>query len=144
MLISPCLFRLEQAELNGLHNKTEILAVLSDFAPIASLFALSVLVGVMILFMSRLLGPFRPTARKLVPYESGMQPYGDAIRRIPVKFYRVAVLFILFDIEVIFFLPWAVVFRDMRFYGLAVMGFFFLVLTVGFVYEWMVGGLEWD
>ncbi len=118
--------------------------MLSDFAPIASLFALSVLVGVMILFMSRMLGPFRPTARKLVPYESGMRPYGDAIRRIPVKFYRVAVLFILFDIEVIFFLPWAVVFRDLRLYGLAVMGFFFLVLTVGFVYEWMVGGLEWD
>ena len=73
-----------------------------------------------------------------------MQPYGEAIRRIPVKFYRVAVLFILFDIEVIFFLSWAVVFRDLRVYGLVVMGVFFFVLTVGFVYEWVVGGLEWD
>lgn len=116
----------------------------SDFAPIVSLLVLSVAVSILIVFMSRLLGPFRPTARKLAPYESGMQPFGAAIRRIPVKFYRVAVLFILFDIEVIFFLPWAAVFRDLRIYGLVVMGFFFFVLTVGFVYEWMVGGLEWD
>jgi NADH-quinone oxidoreductase subunit A len=73
-----------------------------------------------------------------------MQPYGEAIRRIPVRFYRVAVLFILFDIEVIFFLPWAVIFRDLGLYGLSVMGIFFFVLTVGFVYEWKVGGLEWE
>ena len=116
----------------------------SDFAPVVSLLVLSIAVSFLIVFMSRLLGPFRPTARKLAPYESGMQPFGAAIRRIPVKFYRVAVLFILFDIEVIFFLPWAVVFRDLRVYGLVVMGVFFFVLTVGFVYEWMVGGLEWD
>jgi NADH-quinone oxidoreductase subunit A len=118
--------------------------VLSDFAPVLSLLVLAVVVSVVIVFMSRLLGPFRPTARKLAPYESGMQPYGEAIRRIPVKFYRDAVLFILFDIEVIFFLPFAVVFRDFGFYGLAVMGGFFFVLMVGFVYEWKVGGLEWE
>jgi NADH-quinone oxidoreductase subunit A len=116
----------------------------SDFAPIVALLVLTVVVGFIILFMSRILGPYRPTTRKLAPYESGMQPFGEAIRRIPIKFYRVAVLFILFDIEVIFFLPWAVVFRDLRFYGLVVMGVFFFVLTVGFVYEWKVGGLEWD
>ncbi len=116
----------------------------SDFAPMVSLLVLAVVVSVLIVFMSRLLGPFRPTARKLAPYESGMQPYGEAIRRIPVKFYRVAVLFILFDIEVIFFLPFAVVFRDLGFYGLTVMGAFFFVLTVGFMYEWKVGGLEWE
>lgn len=116
----------------------------SDYAPIVALLVISVGVSFLIVFMSRLLGPFRPTARKLSPYESGMQPYGEAIRRIPVKFYRVAVLFILFDIEVIFFLPWAVIFRDLRVYGLAVMGVFFFVLTVGFIYEWKVGGLEWD
>jgi NADH-quinone oxidoreductase subunit A len=116
----------------------------SDFAPIVALLVLAVGVSFLIVFLSRLLGPYRPTARKLAPYESGMKPYGEAIRRIPVKFYRVAVLFILFDIEVIFFLPWAVVFRDLRVYGLVVMGVFFFVLTVGFVYEWKVGGLEWD
>jgi NADH-quinone oxidoreductase subunit A len=118
--------------------------VLSDYAPIAALLILSVAVSFLVVFMSRLLGPFRPTARKLAPYESGMQPYGEAIRRIPVKFYRVAVLFILFDIEVIFFLPWAVIFRDLGGYGLEVMGVFFFILLVGFIYEWKVGGLEWD
>jgi NADH-quinone oxidoreductase subunit A len=118
--------------------------VLSDYAPIAALLILSVGLSSLIVFLSRLLGPYRPTLRKLTPYESGMQPYGEAIRRIPVKFYRVAVLFILFDIEIIFFLPWAVVFRDLGGYGLAVMGAFFFVLMVGFVYEWKVGGLEWD
>jgi NADH-quinone oxidoreductase subunit A len=118
--------------------------VLSDYAPIAALLILSVAVSFLILFLSRIFGPFRPNARKLAPYESGMQPYGEAIRRIPVRFYRVAVLFILFDIEVIFFLPWAVIFRDLGLYGLSVMGIFFFVLTVGFVYEWKVGGLEWE
>lgn len=116
----------------------------SDFSPIAALLVLTVVMSFIILFMSRLFGPFNPTTRKLSPYESGMQPFGEAIRRIPVKFYRVAVLFILFDIEVIFFLPWAVVFRDLRFYGLVVMGVFFFVLTVGLIYEWKLGGLEWD
>ena len=118
--------------------------MLSDYAPIAALLILSTGLSAIIVFLSRLLGPYRPTMRKLTPYESGMQPYGEAIRRIPVKFYRVAVLFILFDIEIIFFLPWAVVFRDLGGYGLVVMGVFFFVLMVGFVYEWKVGGLEWD
>jgi len=118
--------------------------VLSDFAPVAALLILTLAVAFLILFISRIFGPFRPTARKLAPYESGMRPYGEAIRRIPVKFYRVAVLFILFDIEVIFLMPWAVVFREFKLYGMAVMGVFFFILTVGFVYEWMVGGLEWD
>jgi len=118
--------------------------VLSEYAPIAALLILTVIMGIVILFISRIFGPFRPNARKLAPYESGMEPYGPGIRRIPVKFYRVAVLFILFDIEVIFFMPWAVVFRDLAAYGLVVMGVFFFVLTVGFIYEWKVGGLEWE
>lgn len=115
-----------------------------DFAPIVALLLIALGVGTLIVVLSRLFGPFRPTRRKLAPYESGMQPYGEAIRRIPVKFYRVAVLFILFDIEVIFFMPWAVVLRDLGLYGLAVMSVFFFVLMVGLVYEWMVGGLEWE
>lgn len=118
--------------------------MLSEYAPIAALLILTVIMGIVILFISRIFGPFRPNARKLAPYESGMEPYGPGIRRIPVKFYRVAVLFILFDIEVIFFMPWAVVFRDLAAYGLVVMGVFFFVLTVGFIYEWKVGGLEWE
>jgi len=118
--------------------------VLTEYAPIAALMVIAIVVGIIILFVSRLLGPFRPQHRLLSTYESGMRPLGPAVRRIPVKFYRVAILFVLFDIEVIFLLPFAVVFRDLKIYGLLVMGVFFFILTVGFIYEWMVGGLEWE
>lgn len=118
--------------------------MLADYAPVAPLLILAVGVAVLILFLSRLLGPFKPHPRKIAPYESGMRPIGPAVRRIPVQFYRIGMLFIIFDIEIIFFLPWAVVFRDMGWYGLSVMGVFFFILTVGFAYEWLVGGLEWE
>jgi NADH-quinone oxidoreductase subunit A len=73
-----------------------------------------------------------------------MEPIGAAIRRIPVKFYIVAMLFIVFDIEVVFFFPFALVFRALGVPGLAAMGVFFLVLVVGFVYEWKKGALRWE
>lgn len=117
---------------------------LQEFAPIAAMILFAVAITALINFISRIFGPFRPTTRKTAPYESGMKPIGPANRRMPVKFYLVAVLFILFDIEVIFFFPWASVFRDLSFYGLAVMGVFVFILTVGLVYEWKKGALEWE
>jgi len=120
------------------------LMALQEFAPIGALLIIAVLVALLILVLSRLMGPFRPTFRKTAPYESGMKPIGSATRRYPVKFYLVAVLFILFDIEVIFFLPWAVVFRDLGLYGLIAMGIFVVILTIGLIYEWKVGALEWE
>lgn len=105
---------------------------------------ISTALAFLVLFLSRIFGPFRPNRRKLTPYESGMTPIGPAQRRIPVKFYLVAVLFILFDIEVIFFLPWAVVFRELGLFGLAVMAVFGFILIVGFAYEWKKGALEWE
>ena len=118
--------------------------MLSEFAPLAALLVIATGLSIIVLFVSRLLGPFRPRHRLLSTYESGMRPMGPAVRRIPVKFYRVAILFVIFDIEIIFLLPFAVVMRDLKVYGLMVMGVFFFTLTVGFVYEWMVGGLEWE
>ncbi|NWG15564.1 MAG: NADH-quinone oxidoreductase subunit A [Chloroflexi bacterium] len=117
---------------------------LQDFAPIGALLFLASAVMLLVVFISRLFGPYRPNPRKSAPYESGMKPIGPAIRRMPVKFYLVAVLFILFDIEVIFFLPWAVAVRDLGVYGLIVMGVFLFILTVGFIYEWKKGALEWE
>jgi NADH-quinone oxidoreductase subunit A len=117
---------------------------LQEFAPVAILIILAVAVSLLILNISWLFGPFQPTTRKTAPYESGMRPLGPAVRRLPVKFYLIAVLFILFDVEVMFFLAWAVVFRDLSLYGLIAMGIFLLVLTIGFVYEWKVGALEWE
>jgi len=117
---------------------------LNEFAPVAALLVISILVTTLILVISRLFGPWRPTSRKTAPYESGMKPIGPANRRYPVRFYLVAVIFILFDIEVIFFLPWAVIFRGMGVYAFVTMGVFILILTVGLIYEWRVGALEWE
>lgn len=117
---------------------------LQEFAPISAILIIAVIVAIIVLFMSRLFGPNRPTARKVSPYESGMKPIGKGTRQVPVKFYLIAVLFILFDIEVIFFLPWAATMRNLGWYGLAAMGVFTFVLIVGFLYEWKKGALEWE
>jgi NADH-quinone oxidoreductase subunit A len=83
-------------------------------------------------------------SRKGQPYESGMQPYGPGTRQVSVRYYLVAVLFILFDIEVVFVLPWAVVFRDLGIPGLIMMIVFLVVLEVAFFYAWKKGALEWE
>lgn len=117
---------------------------LQEFAPVGVMVIISTLIAFIVLIISRIFGPFRPTFRKNSPYESGMKPIGPANRRLPVKFYLVAVLFIIFDVEVIFFLPWAVAMRDLSVFGLIVMGVFTLILVVGFIYEWKKGALEWE
>lgn len=117
---------------------------LQEFASIGVLILISTALTLLIVVLSWLFGPHKPTERKGAPYESGMEPLGPAVRRIPVKFYLIAVLFIIFDVEVIFFFPWAVIFRDLGVYGLIVMGIFIFILTVGFLYEWKKGALEWE
>lgn len=117
---------------------------INEFAPIAALIILAALIAFIVTNISWVFGPLRPTSRKSAPYESGMKPIGPANRRLPVKFYLVAVLFIIFDVEVVFFLPWAVEMRDLGVYGLIVMGVFFFILTIGFIYEWKKGALEWE
>jgi NADH-quinone oxidoreductase subunit A len=117
---------------------------LEQFAPGIAYIVITLLVAVIVLVISRLLGPYKPNFRKNTPYESGMKPIGPGTRRIPIHFYLVAVLFIIFDIEVVFFFPWAVVMRDLGLWGLGVMGLFTLILVVGFIYEWKKGALEWE
>jgi len=114
------------------------------YIPIAILLILATGVAVLVIVLGHLFGPRRPTERKSLPYESGMIPIGPATPRIPIRFYLVAVLFILFDIEVIFFLPWAVVFRQLGLFGLIEMFLFMAVLLVGYVYVWKKGALEWE
>lgn len=118
--------------------------MLGSFLPILVLFLIAAFIAVFVITASALLGPRNGSARKLAPYESGMEPIGAAIRRIPVKFYVVAMLFIVFDIEVVFFYPYALVFRQLGVPGLMAMGVFFLILVVGFVYEWKKGALKWE
>jgi NADH-quinone oxidoreductase subunit A len=115
-----------------------------EYLPIAILLTLATALAGIIILLGHLFGPRRPSLRKSTPYESGMTPYGPGQRRSPVRFYRIAVLFILFDIEVIFFIPWAVVFRSLGVFGLIEMFVFIAILLVGFVYAWKTGGLEWE
>ena len=111
---------------------------------IAILFAVGILNAVVMLGLSHILRVRRPTPAKRTVYESGMDPLGDTRQRFSVKFYVAAMLFIIFDIEIIFFLPWAVVFRELGLFGLIEMFVFMGVLAVGIASAWKKGTLEWD
>ena len=115
----------------------------SEYLPILILIVIAAVFAVIALAMPALFGPKRTTKARLEPYESGMLPYSDARRRFPVQYYVVAVLFILFDIEVIFLYPWAVVLRQLKLFGLIQMAIFLAILIIGFVYVWRKGALEW-
>ena len=95
------------------------------------------------ILLSRLLGPRKPTPEKAAPYECGMPPVGDARERQSVKFYLVAMIFLLFDIEVAFLYPWTMALRDLGWNGFAQVVLFILLLTAGYVYIWRKGVLEW-
>lgn len=116
----------------------------ADFLPILVMIVVVVAFAAIALTLSGMTGPRRPTPAKLEPYESGMPPFGSARRRVSIKYFLTAVLFILFDIEIIFFYPWAVLFRKLQWFGLIEMGIFILILLVGYVYIWRKGGFDWD
>ncbi len=123
--------------------------LLRDYLPIVILLAVATALAILVVVLGHILGPRRDTPLKLMPYESGMTPIGPAMRRIPVRFYLIAVLFILFDIEVVFFLPWAVVFTQFIKQGLALfvvaeMFVFIAILLVGYIYAWKTDALEWQ
>jgi len=118
--------------------------MLQAYAPILILLGISLLNAVGMVALSHLVSPYRPTPAKLDPYESGMIPLGNTRERFSVKFYMVATLFIVFDIETVFLIPWAVWFRKLGVFGFVEMIVFIFVLLVGFVYIWKKGALEWD
>jgi NADH-quinone oxidoreductase subunit A len=115
-----------------------------EYVAIALMVFLSTLVALIAIWLGILFGPKKESAATAMPYESGMTPYGEGTRRMPIRFYLIAVLFILFDIEVVFFLPWAVVFRQLGLFGLIEMMIFIVILLVGYVYAWKKGALEWE
>jgi NADH-quinone oxidoreductase subunit A len=121
--------------------------MLQPYIPILLLIAFVILNAVLMLGVSHVLSTFRRTPTKIAPYESGMPVLGDARERFSVKFYMVAMLFIIFDIETVFMIPWAVAFRQMdQMAGLLIieMLVFVLILAVGYVYIWKRGALQWD
>jgi NADH-quinone oxidoreductase subunit A len=115
-----------------------------EYVAIGLMVVLATLVALIAIGLGNLFGPRKPSEAKAMPYESGVPPYGPGTRRMPVRFYLIAVLFILFDIEVIFFLPWAIVFRQLGLFGLIEMLIFIVILLVGYVYAWKKGALEWE
>jgi NADH-quinone oxidoreductase subunit A len=115
-----------------------------EYVAIGLLIALSTIVALIAIGLGTIFGPKKESAAKSMPYESGMIPYGEGTRRMPIRFYLIAVLFILFDIEVVFFLPWAIVFRQLGLFGLIEMIIFIVILLVGYVYAWKKGALEWE
>jgi len=94
--------------------------------------------------ISRLLGVHRPDSEKLSPYECGFEAFEDARMKFDVRYYLVAILFILFDLEIAFLFPWAIVLREIGLFGFLAMAVFLAILVVGFIYEWKKGALEWD
>jgi|TARA_B100001245_G_C22509410_1_gene257507 NADH-quinone oxidoreductase subunit A len=118
--------------------------LLRDYLPIAILLGVSTGLAIAMITLGQILGPRKDTPAKLMPYESGMIPIGTAVRRMPVRYYLIAVLFVLFDIEVIFLLPYAVVLRKLGLFGLIEMLVFVMILLVGYVYVWKKGALEWE
>ena len=118
--------------------------MVENYIPIMMMVTIAILFGVVIVKLNEWLGPKRASEEKLSTYESGMEPVRTARERFSVKFYMVAVLFILFDIEVVFLYPWAVAFRDLGMQGFVTMVVFILILLVGYFYIWRKGALEWD
>ena len=118
----------------------------TNYLPLFVLLTLSTVLAGLIILISIIFGPrHRANAsRKVAPYESGMKAIGVAQRRFPVRFYLIAVLFILFDVEIIFFYPWAVAFRQLGLFGFIEMLVFIGILLVGYIWIWRKGALEWE
>ncbi|HSH71523.1 MAG TPA: NADH-quinone oxidoreductase subunit A [Methylophilaceae bacterium] len=118
--------------------------MLENYFPILLFIIVGLAVGVAPIVLGKLVSPNRPDAEKNSPYECGFEAFEDARMKFDVRYYLVAILFILFDLEIAFLFPWAVVLKEIGLPGFLAMLVFLGVLVVGFAYEWMKGALEWD
>jgi NADH-quinone oxidoreductase subunit A len=118
--------------------------MLENYFPNLLFIVVGLVLGGVLLGLGRLVSPDRPDPDKLSPYECGFEAFEDARMKFDVRYYLVAILFILFDLEIAFLFPWAVVLPEIGFFGFAAMMVFLLILVVGFVYEWKKGALEWE
>lgn len=118
--------------------------MLENYLPILIFFALAVVVAVVPLAAGLVLGPRRPDPEKVSPYECGFEAFEDARMKFDVRYYLVAILFIIFDLEIAFLFPWAIALDSIGLFGLLAMAVFLGILVIGFVYEWKKGALEWE
>ncbi len=118
--------------------------MLENYLPIIIFIGVGLLFGGALMVIGRLLGPHNPDSEKLSPYECGFEAFEDSRMKFDVRYYLVAILFIIFDLEIAFLFPWAVVLEDIGLFGFVAMMLFLGILVVGFVYEWKKGALEWE
>ena len=118
--------------------------MLENYVPILIFIGVGLLVGVVPMLAGWLLGPRNPDSAKLSPYECGFEAFEDSRTKFDVRYYLVAILFIIFDLEIAFLFPWAVVISEIGLFGFLAMMIFLGVLTIGFIYEWKKGALEWE
>jgi NADH-quinone oxidoreductase subunit A len=114
------------------------------YSSLVLLLGLAVFIPAVLVGIAHLAGPKRPTPKKNTPFESGIEPVGDAHRRFSVKFFLVALLFLVFDVEAVFIFPWAVLFRNLGWFGFIEMAIFLIILIIGLYYVWRKGALEWE
>ncbi len=118
--------------------------MLENYFPVLLFVCIGIVMGVLPLLLGRFVAPHRPDNAKNSPYECGFEAFEDARMKFDVRFYLVAILFILFDLEIAFLFPWAIVLKEIGTFGFFSMMIFLTILVVGFVYEWMKGALEWE
>jgi NADH-quinone oxidoreductase subunit A len=118
--------------------------MLENYFPILLFILVGLAFGVVPILAGWLVAPSRPYSEKLSPYECGFEAFEDARMKFDVRYYLIAILFILFDLEIAFLFPWAVVLKDIGLFGFVAMAIFLGILVVGFIYEWMKGALEWE
>jgi NADH-quinone oxidoreductase subunit A len=118
--------------------------MLDQYFPILLFILFGLGLGVLMITAGRFVSPDRPDAEKLSPYECGFEAFEDARMKFDVRYYLVAILFILFDLEIAFLFPWATVINEIGLFGFLSMMLFLAILVVGFIYEWMKGALEWE
>ena len=118
--------------------------MLANYLPILIFIGIGLFVGVAVIGIGLSLAPNRPDDQKLSPYECGFEAFEDARSKFDVRFYLVAILFIIFDLEIAFLFPWAIVLDEVGLFGFWAMVLFLGVLVIGFIYEWMNGALDWD
>ena len=141
---TPALRRLRAGPPSGAKAKGNQMPILADYFPILVFLAIGGVIAMAMVGGSLLAARQKPYPEKLSSYECGFEPFDDARRKFDVRFYLVAILFIIFDLEVAFLFPWAISLADIGVFGFLSMLGFLAVLTVGFIYEWRKGALEWE
>ena len=115
-----------------------------EYVPILMLFIVSTALSFIIFGLSYVVASQRPDSEKVSAYECGFEPFEDTRSKFDIKFYLVAILFIIFDLEISYLFPWSVVLKDINLFGFWSMIFFLIILTVGFIFEWLKGALDWN